>query len=113
MTKCFYRLTRLLAFAGLASLLSACDDSPENSNLLIEPEGVTLTNGTSVVFTVIQTEGQEIFFPLEWQVGNSSLGIIAEQKGLSAVYAPVGGAGFNVITVNDQGDGEGVARIDQ
>lgn len=113
MTKCFYRLTRLLVFAGMASLLSACDDSPEKNNLQIEPAGVTLTNGTSVVFTVIEAEGQVIFFPLEWQVGNSSLGIIVEQKGLSAVYAPTGGGGFNVVTVNDQGDGEGVARVDQ
>jgi hypothetical protein len=54
-----------------------------------------------------------LFLPLEWSVGNPSLGNIASSEGYSAVYVSTTNAGGNTISVKDQRGDSGTIGITQ
>jgi len=108
-------LSILCLTLAIGAILCGCEGSTTNPGITVTPATATLTNGTgAVMFTasIIDTN-RVLFFPLEWQVTDPSLGRISSSVGLTAIYEGLGGSGNNAVTVRDQSDSEGVALVSQ
>ena len=103
-----------VAVLGAITALLGCEEGQSTTELIIEPSEVTLGEGVyAVTFTVDSNCVKELGFPLEWQVTRPELGRISASAGYSAVYERTDLPGVNVIIVNDQYNGEGLATVHQ
>ncbi len=111
---------RILAVIGMALavvsvvLIGGCETTETTDNsMTITPGAVILSNDTSLVtFTAsLASTNVALILPLEWSVGDSSMGHIRAAAGVTAVYESTNKKGNNTVHVKDQGDSEGVATV--
>lgn len=110
--------TFCLSLSGVCALavavfLAGCEGTSTNPGIQVEPASATLTNSAAVTFTATVSSNQTLFFPLEWQVTDPSIGRIVTSQGTTAVYESFGVSGNNSVIVKDQSDSEGVALVVQ
>lgn len=116
-TVCFCSLAVVAVSLLLAGVfLSGCESAGGIDGLTIDPSSVSLTPGSgsnSVVFTATLNATNQLAYPLEWSVSDTSLGSIAASTANSAVYRSSGRIGSNVVKARDQYGNEGVAAVNQ
>lgn len=94
--------------------LSGCESTETTDNAIVVTPGSTIvTNDAALVtFTASLTSSNvSLILPLEWTVGDSSMGHIRAAAGVTAVYEATSKTGNNTVHVRDQGDSEGVATV--
>lgn len=115
-----------VAVCALAGFFSGCETTEgDTTGLTVSPSTYTSTNrselivfevgsGTNTFTNMIANSGlRDLSLPLEWSLGNPSLGYIAAQSGYSCTYARGRADGIQTITVRDQYGAEGQATVDQ
>lgn len=80
-------------------------------NLAVAPAGL-LTGKTTATITASVASG-DLALPLNWTVGDRSLGRIFSSAGATAVYETTGKTGNNTIIARDQLGREGAVAINQ
>jgi len=111
---------RFLAVIGMAlvavsgGMMTGCESTETTDNAMtITPGSAVVSNDTALVtFTASLTSTNvALILPLEWSVGDTSMGHIRAAAGMTAVYESTNKKGNNSIHVRDQGDSEGVASV--
>ena len=102
---------------GLTLVVShfcGCETVSGLQGLVVSPDYVQLTATSNTVdFTVEGSVSNELALPLAWSVSRPDLGYISQQSGWRALYTRHAPDGDNVVTVKDQYDNEGYARVRQ
>jgi len=84
-----------------------------SSDTISSTGAVTCVASLSVPLANTSNTVNTLFLPLEWWVGDPSLGTIAASAGYSAVYVSSTNAGANTISVRDQRGNSGTIGITQ
>ena len=101
--------------------MAGCEDVRENQDITIALSAETISGEGAVTCVASLTASMggsgnaitTLFLPLEWRVGNTSLGTISSIEGYSAVYVSSGNVGANTISVRDQRGNSGTIGITQ
>lgn len=104
----------LMAAAML--LWVGCEESTTDISITVSPASADLTNGEVITFTAslpTTNSTRQIYYPLEWQMSNTGLGVFTATTGDTAIYVAAAVAGVNTITVRDQAGSEGAASVVQ
>jgi hypothetical protein len=104
-----------MVLAAMATWVwTGCESASGTSGINISPASAVLggsaSNGHAVVFTA---SASGLALPLEWSVGNSSLGSIISVAGSNATYKANSAKGDNIVYVKDQYGNEGSAVVTQ
>lgn len=91
----------------------SCEDRIIDADMTIEPSDTTITEDTDMGITLTATPNgdRDLYYPLVWEVSDPSLGEIQSSAGAEAVYKSFGVYGNNTITVHDQDQSSGAARV--
>jgi hypothetical protein len=109
----------VLCLLPLMLLCAGCepDDDEVRGELPVTPATTTLTGDEKTVIltadvTVNGADPEPIVYPLEWSVGDPSIGSVAAQSANSAVYSHLSEESrANIVTVRDQLAREGLATV--
>lgn len=102
----------LVVVAGM--MITGCETTETTDNaIVVSPDSAVVTNEAALVtFTAsLSSSNVSLILPLEWTVGDSSMGHIRAAAGVTAVYEATNKKGNNTVHVRDQGDSEGVATV--
>ena len=96
----------------VAAFMFGCESADDTYSLTLEPQEAELTsNGETQIFEVLQDDQTgELSTPIEWNVSDSSKGVIVSSSGYTAIYQMIAD-GVNIVYAHDQYGSKGYATV--
>ncbi len=100
---------------GFAQIDMVLPGDPAQSTITLSPTTPTLSGSNGTVYFTVSVSGgtNSAALPLKWYVSNSSLGIVYDAAGYSAVYVRAPVNGINTVTVRASDGAQAIAVVTQ